>query len=406
MLLAQHPSELAFIRARCGSPTRRRGSSGGSRPSRAATPRCCGSTAPAAAAASPLRVGPTEYWAFTSDQGRDAPLREAKLREHAGDAWAAITRPRPAHAAAPPREPATRSDGMTAHPHALGRAPRIARPATDRAADAADRSRPHAPAAAAPLLAVCGALRRRRGEHAQLPARALRRRARPTGHVLVCDTGGPTGGLAAPAGVESRARCARPPRSVARGVPLADALYAVDPHAGDRGRELRVIATGPRLAAAGDPTALRRRCSRGPAPATRHALVVVDCGTLQRAPDRLALRAASHVAWVAARDRRGGRAAPSACSTPLPALLGARELIVARRADATTAGSATRARARSPSARRAPLVLLPHLADARPAAGRALDARAGQPAGHLRGARAMTARARRRTRARWPSPRR
>ena len=38
-----------------------------------------------------LRVGPTEYWAFTSDQAADVPLREAKLREHDGDAWAAIT---------------------------------------------------------------------------------------------------------------------------------------------------------------------------------------------------------------------------------------------------------------------------------------------------------------------------
>ena len=38
-----------------------------------------------------LRVGPTEYWAFTSDQGRDAPRRDAALREHDGDAWAAIT---------------------------------------------------------------------------------------------------------------------------------------------------------------------------------------------------------------------------------------------------------------------------------------------------------------------------
>src|SRR4051812_13083843 len=37
------------------------------------------------------RVGPLEYWAFTSDQGRDTPRRQAALRDHDGDAWAAIT---------------------------------------------------------------------------------------------------------------------------------------------------------------------------------------------------------------------------------------------------------------------------------------------------------------------------
>jgi hypothetical protein len=37
-----------------------------------------------------VRIGPTEYWCFTSDQGADAPVREAALRRHHGDAWAAI----------------------------------------------------------------------------------------------------------------------------------------------------------------------------------------------------------------------------------------------------------------------------------------------------------------------------
>ena len=36
-----------------------------------------------------------------------------------------------------------------------------------------------------------------------------------------------------------------------------------------------------------------------------HALVVIDCGTLQRAADRLALRRASHVAWVLPDTDRG-----------------------------------------------------------------------------------------------------
>ncbi|HXE43795.1 MAG TPA: hypothetical protein VN635_01220 [Conexibacter sp.] len=37
-----------------------------------------------------IRLGPTELWAFTSDQVSDAPLRDLKLSEHDGDAWRAI----------------------------------------------------------------------------------------------------------------------------------------------------------------------------------------------------------------------------------------------------------------------------------------------------------------------------
>jgi hypothetical protein len=37
-----------------------------------------------------LRVGPTEYWCFTSDPLRDAPLREAAIERHGGDVWSAI----------------------------------------------------------------------------------------------------------------------------------------------------------------------------------------------------------------------------------------------------------------------------------------------------------------------------
>ena len=38
-----------------------------------------------------LRVGPREYWCFTSDPVRDVPLRQAAIDEHDGDVWAAIT---------------------------------------------------------------------------------------------------------------------------------------------------------------------------------------------------------------------------------------------------------------------------------------------------------------------------
>jgi len=38
-----------------------------------------------------LRVGPVEYWCFTSDPVRDEPLRQAAIEQHNGDVWAAIT---------------------------------------------------------------------------------------------------------------------------------------------------------------------------------------------------------------------------------------------------------------------------------------------------------------------------
>jgi type IV secretory pathway VirB4 component len=38
-----------------------------------------------------LRVGPVEYWCFTSDPVRDEPLRQAAIAEHDGDVWAAVT---------------------------------------------------------------------------------------------------------------------------------------------------------------------------------------------------------------------------------------------------------------------------------------------------------------------------
>lgn len=37
-----------------------------------------------------LRLGPVEYWAYTSDPIKDVPIRDAKIVEHDGDVWAAL----------------------------------------------------------------------------------------------------------------------------------------------------------------------------------------------------------------------------------------------------------------------------------------------------------------------------
>ena len=178
----------------------------------------------------------------------------------------------------------------------------------------------------APLLAVCGVCG---GAGASTLSYLIARYAvsAEKGHVLVCDTGGPTGGLALRAGVESVRSLADASEQIARGLPLAGGLYAVDADVGGE-CELRVIATGPQLASPGDPKGLGAllAMARGDG---AHALTVIDCGTLQRAADRFALRRASHVAWVLPATDDGLRQAERLLARIRPA--GHRtELVVAR----------------------------------------------------------------------------
>ena len=101
------PTRCPFIRVALQlSDERGRGWSGGSRPSRAATPRCCGSTAPAAAAASPCASGRPSTGPSPPTRAPTSPLRDAKLAEHAGDAVGGDRRARPARQ---PRAPANRA---------------------------------------------------------------------------------------------------------------------------------------------------------------------------------------------------------------------------------------------------------------------------------------------------------
>jgi len=192
----------------------------------------------------------------------------------------------------------------------------------------------------APLLAVVGVCG---GAGASTLSYLIARQAvtRQHGHVLVCDTGGPTGGLALRAGVESVRSLAETSEHIARKIPLAGGLYAIDPGVGSE-CELRVIATGPRLASPGNPRGLRTllRMARSDG---AHSLTVVDCGTLQRAADRLALRHASHVAWVLPATDDGVRRAERLLACIRPTERG--ELVVARHIPRTTRGSLRRLRA-------------------------------------------------------------
>jgi MinD-like ATPase involved in chromosome partitioning or flagellar assembly len=106
--------------------------------------------------------------------------------------------------------------------------------------------------------------------------------------VLVADTGGPTGGLSCYAGVET-------PRSVAElsEHALAGPSTGLAVATGSHG--VRVLATGPRFTAERAPDGIRLLLDQA---RERYALTVVDCGTLARDADRVALASASHVAWV------------------------------------------------------------------------------------------------------------
>ena len=89
MLLAQHPSEIAFIRDAWACPRSRRAH----RPlktvkgSHAEMLWINGTRGRGRVA---LRIGPTEYWAFTSDRRRRRAAARGQAAEHDGDVWAAI----------------------------------------------------------------------------------------------------------------------------------------------------------------------------------------------------------------------------------------------------------------------------------------------------------------------------
>jgi hypothetical protein len=191
-----------------------------------------------------------------------------------------------------------------------------------------------------------------------------------SGPVLVCDTGGPTGGLSAYTNVESAWSLTEASDRLAADLRMAGCVYAVDAAASARGSELRVIATGPRFSSSGDLAALEALLAMARSDDV-HALTVVDCGTLQRAADRIALGAASHVAWVLPATPSGVRRGERMLAQIRPRATH-REALVARRdrRDSTQGLRALKALARQ---RNAPLVLMPEVADLLDDAPRALE---------------------------------
>ena len=139
-----------------------------------------------------------------------------------------------------------------------------------------------------PLLAVCGLCG---GAGASTLAYLVAQAAAHAGDepVLVCDSGGPTGGLAGYAAAESSRSLPSLANAIAAHEPLAAGLFA------DAGPRLRVLATRPRLDADVDPDGLARLLHDA---REAHALTVVDCGVPSCGVDEQVLEDATHVVWV------------------------------------------------------------------------------------------------------------
>ena len=304
-----------------------------------------------------LRVGPSEYWAFTSDP-TEVAMRDTAIAEHGGDVWAAHQRARP------PRHPRP-SRRILGASHRCRRAlihgstPRVARGPHQR-----DRRRPKAAPRLGPLLAVCG-LTGGAGTTtiAYLVARAAaRQQAEP---VLVADAGGPSGGLAALAGVEVPHSLPELADQLASARKLTGALYATSRDG------LRVLASGPEFGSTFDPVQRgeiadrRARGARADRARLRHARPRRRPGVRPRGHARrlgLARNQARHQPRSArprlhARDRRpraargGTRVAGSEGAAPRAQAAGGR----AARAAGADAGSARpRQRQARPSRRGGP----------------------------------------------------
>ena len=86
---------------------------------------------------------------------------------------------------------------------------------------------------------------------------------------------------------------------------------------------------------------------------------MIDCGTLARAAEQTAAAAATHLAWVLTATAHGVRRGLRVLEAAPP--MAGKELIVARN-DVRQASAPLRQLRRIAAERRAPLVLVPHLA--------------------------------------------
>lgn len=221
-------------------------------------------------------------------------------------------------------------------------------PVPEHAFNRANRPPAAAPVRLGPLLAVCG-LAGGVGVTTLSYLVALEAVRQWTDPVLVADTGGPSGGLAACAGVEVPRSLGELAQQLAAGAALGGGIYAA-------GRDgLRVLAAGPEFSSPQGDEQVRELLADA---REAHGLTVIDCGTLAREAEQTAAAAATHVAWMLTATAHGvGR-----CQRVLDAAprMAGKELVVARN-DVRQANAPLRELRRIAADRRAPLVLVPNL---------------------------------------------
>jgi Flp pilus assembly CpaE family ATPase len=214
-----------------------------------------------------------------------------------------------------------------------------------------DRAKPAEQGLASPLLAVsalCGGagsstlaylIARSASERSELP-------------VLLCDAGGPTGGLSIYVEAEAPRSLAAAANALVDPEPPADGLFA------EEASGLRVLAGAPDLETEADPAGLSRLLGDA---REAHSLTVADCGTLRGRAERQVLAEASHVAWVMPATRSGVSRARRVLE--LFGLDRERpELLVARH-DAGGRAAPVEELSELAAIRNAALVLMPHVPD-------------------------------------------
>jgi len=220
-------------------------------------------------------------------------------------------------------------------------------PGLDRTSHRA-RSAQATPARLGPLLAVCG-LTGGAGATTLAYLTALAAARQCAEPVLVADTGGPSGDLAALAGVEVACSLGELADQFAAGIALGPGIYATGHHG------VRVLASAPEFSTprAGEYVLTLLSHAR-----EAHGVTVIDCGTLGREIEQIAAAAATHVAWVLPATAHGVSRGTRLVDAAPP--LAATELVIAR-TDVRQATAPLRDLRRLAATRHAPLVLVPHL---------------------------------------------
>jgi TraG P-loop domain len=91
LLLAQHPDEISFVQEALQLTDEEAGLIGRLKTVKGSHSQAFWVNGSRGKGRVALRVGPVEYWCFTSDPVRDDPTRQTAIADHGGDVWAAIT---------------------------------------------------------------------------------------------------------------------------------------------------------------------------------------------------------------------------------------------------------------------------------------------------------------------------